>query len=81
MVRVVLGVEGMACGMCEAHVSDCLRNNFGGQKVKANRGKKQAEFLCESAPSEEAVRAAIEQTGYSVTSFTVEEYHKRGLFG
>ena len=31
MYEIILGVEGMRCGMCEAHVNDAIRNNF---KVK-----------------------------------------------
>lgn len=28
MIRIILGVEGMACGMCEAHINEAIRNAF-----------------------------------------------------
>lgn len=28
MTKTVLSIEGMACGMCEAHVNDAIRANF-----------------------------------------------------
>ena len=29
MVKITVGVEGMACGMCEAHINEAVRNAFG----------------------------------------------------
>ena len=34
MYEIILGVEGMRCGMCEAHVNDAIRNNFKVKKVE-----------------------------------------------
>ena len=28
MIQMALGVEGMACGMCEAHINEAVRNAF-----------------------------------------------------
>ena len=28
MVKTKVAVEGMMCGMCEAHVNDAVRNSF-----------------------------------------------------
>ena len=28
MVKTIVGIEGMACGMCEAHVNEAVRNAF-----------------------------------------------------
>ena len=28
MVKITLDIEGMACGMCEAHVNDAVRRVF-----------------------------------------------------
>ncbi len=33
MVKITLEVEGMACGMCEAHVNDAIRKAFPVKKV------------------------------------------------
>ena len=36
MVQITVGVDGMACSMCEAHVSDAIRKAFPVKKVTAN---------------------------------------------
>ena len=28
MIRITVQVDGMACGMCEAHVNDAVRRSF-----------------------------------------------------
>ena len=28
MVETKLRIDGMACGMCESHINDAIRNNF-----------------------------------------------------
>ena len=28
MTRTVVGIDGMACSMCESHVNDIVRRNF-----------------------------------------------------
>lgn len=33
MVKITLDIEGMACGMCEAHVNDAVRRVFPVKKV------------------------------------------------
>lgn len=33
MLKITLRIEGMACGMCEAHVNDAVRQNFDIKKV------------------------------------------------
>ena len=33
MTKTILSIEGMQCGMCEAHVNDAIRNNFAVKKV------------------------------------------------
>ena len=39
MYEIILGVEGMRCGMCEAHVNDAIRNNFKVKKVESSHDK------------------------------------------
>ena len=45
MTRTVVGIDGMACGMCESHVNDTVRRNFHVKSVKASHKKKQAEII------------------------------------
>lgn len=28
MIKITVGVEGMACGMCEAYINEAVRNAF-----------------------------------------------------
>lgn len=34
MFRTVVKIDGMMCGMCEAHINDAIRRNFNVKKVK-----------------------------------------------
>ena len=82
MVKIIIGIDGMACGMCESHVNDTVRQNFPAvTKVKADRKKKNAVILSKEEISEEDLHSAIDPTGYTVTSYQCEEYVKKGLFG
>ena len=81
MIQTVVGVEGMMCSMCEAHINETLRKSFPVKSVKASRGKKQAVILSEAPLDPEAVAAAIDATGYRCTGVTAEPYEKKGLFG
>ncbi len=82
MNKITVKIDGMACGMCEAHICDAIRNALpGAKKVKASRKSGEATFLCETAPSEESLKKVITDTGYTFVSVSAEEYKKRGLFG
>ena len=39
MVKITLDIEGMACGMCEAHVNDAVRRVFPVKKVTSSHSK------------------------------------------
>ena len=28
MKKITLGIDGMACNMCESHINDAIRNNY-----------------------------------------------------
>ena len=48
MTKTVLHIEGMMCGMCEAHVNDAIRKNFEVKKVTSSHTKKETEILSEA---------------------------------
>ena len=65
MIRTTMKVDGMMCGMCEAHICDVIRKTVpSAKKVKASKRKKEATFLTEDAVDAEALKAAIDATGY-----------------
>ena len=81
MIKTTVGVEGMMCGHCEAHVNDAVRNAFKVKKVESSHSKGETVIISAEPLEEEAVRKAIEATGYKVTNFKSEPYEKKGLFG
>lgn len=81
MVKITVGVEGMQCGMCEAHVNDAVRKAFPVKKVTSSHTKNQTVILSEQPVGEQALRDVIGQTGYEVISFVSEPYENKRLFG
>lgn len=83
MIKTVLEVEGMACGMCEAHVNDAVRNHFKVKKVTSSHTEKKTEILSEEALGEEELRKVIGDEGYTVNGITTETVEKKkfSLFG
>ena len=45
MYKITLDVDGMACGMCEAHVNDAVRKAFQVKKVTSSHMKR-GDFRC-----------------------------------
>ena len=78
MVKITVTVEGMRCGMCEAHICDALRAAFPLKKVSASRKRGEALLLCDSPIPEEALRSCVESCGYSVGTVRTEEIVKEG---
>lgn len=80
MIKTVVGIEGMMCGMCEAHVNDAIRRGLNVKKVSASHKKNEAEIISEEAISPEEIKKVLATTGYTVTSINSEEYTKKGFF-
>ena len=68
MIKITAKIDGMMCGMCESHVNDALRKAFEIKKVT------------DSDISDDALRSALEPTGYTFVSAAREPYQKKGLF-
>ena len=81
MVETIIGIDGMACGMCENHINEAIRNHFRVKKVKADRKKKRAVVVSEATLDAEAVKKVIAETGYDFIDMTESPYEKKGLFG
>lgn len=77
MIKTILQIDGMMCGMCESHINDVVRQNFNIHKVSSSHSKGITEIISETAPDEAAVRDAIGRTGYRVTDFRTEPYEKK----
>ena len=81
MIRTTVSIDGMTCGMCEAHINDCIRANFPVKSVSSSHKKGETVIFLEAAPEVSRLREVIGKTGYTVTSVQSEEVpEKKGLF-
>lgn len=69
MNKYILGIDGMACGMCEIHVEDKLRKAIKLKKVNASHIKNNVVVITELELSEEDFKKILNPTGYRITSF------------
>ncbi len=79
MVRITLGIEGMACGMCEAHINEAVRNAFRVKKVTSSHTKKQTVIIAEQYIPEQELKEVVAKAGYDAVSVDSELYEKKGL--
>lgn len=80
MVKITLSIEGMACGMCEAHINEAVRNAFQIKKVSSSHTKKQTVIIAEKDIPEQELENVIAKAGYDAVAVSSEPYEKKGLF-
>lgn len=80
MIRTVVKIDGMACGMCESHVNDAIRAKFNVKKVTSSHSRGEAVILSDEVISEEELREVLDPTGYRVLSVESGENQKQGFF-
>ena len=80
MIKTTLKIEGMMCGMCEAHIDTIRKTVPSAKKVVASRSKGEASFLTDDTIDEQALKKAISETGYSCLSAESVSYEKKGFF-
>jgi copper chaperone CopZ len=80
MVKIVLKIDGMMCGMCESHINAAVRGAFPVKKVTSSHTKGQTVIISEQDIDEATLREVIDKTGYMVRSVKKEPYVKKGLF-
>ncbi len=82
MIKTTMKIDGMMCGMCEAHVCDTIRKAVpSAKKVSASRSRKEASFLTEQAVDAVSLKAAVDATGYTCLDIESVPCEKKGLFG
>ncbi len=79
MTKVTLKIDGMMCGMCEAHVNDAIRKVCEVKKVTSSHTTGVTEILLTEQPDVARIKAAVKETGYKVTGVRVEPYEKKGF--
>lgn len=81
MWKYTVDVQGMMCGMCEAHTNDAVRKAFSVKRVTSSHSKGQTVILTEQELDEALLKKTIKDLGYDVSGIQKEPYHKKGLFG
>ena len=83
MIKTTLKIDGMMCGMCESHINDTIRRDFKIKKVASSHSKGVTEIISDNPLDENALREAIDKTGYKVLDIKAEPYEKQrfSLFG
>lgn len=80
MFKTIVGIEGMACSMCEAHVNDAIRKSINVKKVTSSHTKKETVIISEKEISRQQIEEVINPTGYKVMFVSNEPYNKKGLY-
>ena len=62
MVKITVGIEGMACGMCEAHINEAVRNAFQVKKVTSSHAKKQTVIIAEKEIPEQELKMWLQKS-------------------
>ena len=65
-MKKIVSIEGMTCNNCVAHVTKALSGVAGVSHVKVDLKKARAEL--ESSVEDAALRAAVTDAGYDVTT-------------
>ena len=68
MIKTIVKIEGMMCGMCEAHINDAIRNSFDIKKVKSSHRKGQTIITSSESIDKDKLKEVIDKTGYHFIS-------------
>ena len=78
MNKYVLNIDGMMCGMCEAHINDVIRKSIPeAKKVNSSYKKNESSFIVEGSIDIDKLKEDIRNIGYEIKDYTVEEYKKK----
>ena len=80
MVKTVLKIDGMMCGMCEAHMNDLIRKNFKVKKVTSSAKDGETVIISDAELDIPWAKTQIKDIGYELVDYTSEPYEKKGLF-
>lgn len=80
MVKTVLKIDGMMCGMCESHMNELIRKNFEVKKVTSSAKKGETVVISEKEIDIPQAKKKIKDIGYELLSYETEPYEKKGFF-
>lgn len=79
MKKIIMKIDGMACGMCETHINDVVRKCVSVKKVTSSHKKGMTEVICEDDVNASVLKDAVDATGYEVLDIKEEPYVKKGF--
>ena len=80
MTKTTLKIDGMMCGMCESHINEVVRKTADVKKVASSHTKGETVIVSEQPLDIDKLKAAIADTGYTVTDAQSKPYEKKGFF-
>lgn len=80
MIKYTLKIDGMMCGMCEAHINEAVRAAFKVKKVSSSHTKGETVIITDVPLDEARLAETIGATGYTLVSVKNESYEKKGFF-
>lgn len=80
MIKTTLKIDGMMCGMCEAHINDVIRRNFAVKKVSSSHAKGEAVVVSKEGLDKKRLEDVIAQTGYKLVGAKSEAYEEKSFF-
>lgn len=82
MYKTTLKIDGMMCGMCEAHINDALRSAFAVKKVTSSHKKGETVITSKQPLDKRKLEEVVTKTGYTLKSVVTEQSNEqKGLFG
>ena len=72
MIKTVLKVNGMMCGMCEAHMNDLVRKNFQVKKVTSSVKDGETVVISEENLDIPFLKKEIKEIGYELVDVHTE---------
>ena len=72
MVKTVLKIDGMMCGMCEAHMNDLIRKNFKVKKVTSSAKDGETVIISDAELDIPWAKKQIKDIGYEMVDYTRE---------
>ena len=80
MIKTVLKIDGMMCGMCESHMNDVVRKSCSPKKVNSSAKNGETVVISEAPLDIPYLKQQIKDIGYELVSYTSEPYEKKGFF-
>ena len=80
MVKTVLKIDGMMCGMCEAHMNELIRKNYKVKKVTSSAKDGETVIFSDAELDIPWAKKQFKDIGYEMVDYTSEPYEKKGLF-